>query len=442
MELYESLGIDITDINGRLLADINEAFFPGMAETLFPEVKKSAQIIDFSDEVPELPNSYNFNPSIAWLKDNFYLVSYRQFVRYPELGSVEEYSPTLDPQHPWLGGDRSTTWWNRLNGEDNTGFFIGQLIEDDTGDDFNFSFVKRLKLPIVCKGDDGTKCDLYHLEGVDTRIARLGVNKYLISYNVWADGRFKILARTGYIRDSKLYLGKENDVCPQISQPTEKNWSFWTYKGDVYFSYGLSPRHTVYKVNIDDDSVRCVPSVVKESGNYYEALERYYNRVLGDDKYVFVSVTTPAIQNPEGNYVGVGHIKYKTTVLRDTPGAREGNIYRFYNQTQGLDRHPVYDYLMFFYEFDPENGRLVSVSDAFIPSETTYSLSFPSGITMYNGKYVIVTYGDHDSQCKMIIFPSETVRKLLARKNPNELGFYMMPEKCFDKTGICSDILK
>ena len=55
----------------------------------------------------------NFNPSIAHLGDDVYLVVFRSYRRY----SIDQTQIMgKESNHPWLGGPGSETWWTYESG--------------------------------------------------------------------------------------------------------------------------------------------------------------------------------------------------------------------------------------------------------------------------------------------------------------------------------------
>ena len=111
----------------------------------------------------------------------------------------------------------------------------------------------------------------------------------------------------------------------------------------------------------------------------------------------------------------------------------------------------TYDYLMFIYEFDPRTGKLISISDMFIPEDSEYVLAFPSGIT-YVGNSLAISYGDHDSRSKLLIIRDGVLNKILkpvitTRNNiiktplPDDINFLIFPRRCVAKDGLCKLIL-
>ena len=92
-------------------------------------MEEISKTIDFTNLTFESdPGVHCFNPSIAHWKGNLFLCCYRAFVRYPnQQKSTKLLDPEVNPNHPWLGGDQSVTWWNTVLGGDGTGFCILQI---------------------------------------------------------------------------------------------------------------------------------------------------------------------------------------------------------------------------------------------------------------------------------------------------------------------------
>ena len=194
-------------------------------------------IVDFTDIIPESKNTYNFNPSVANWKENLYLCSYRSFNRYKEFPFNPKYANEhlTDPNHPWLGGPGSTTWWNNdINGKDSTSFFIMKLQNSKA---FNVKALNDGK-SIYFKNDK--KRTYKFLNGVDARLLHLKDNFFIVSYNTLIQNKnfkiknnqncenkcFLIATQLLYLNPDTLsleILGQENIMCPQISNKTEKN---------------------------------------------------------------------------------------------------------------------------------------------------------------------------------------------------------------------------
>ena len=104
----------------------------------------------------------------------------------------------------------------------------------------------------------------------------------------------------------QILLHPEVILCPQISNPIEKNWSFWKRDGNLKFSYGLDPRHEVFDLALDpNDTLRCtgIHQVVQSA--FIGQFKQYYRNKI------HISVTTPAVPyHGDELYIGVGHVKY------------------------------------------------------------------------------------------------------------------------------------
>jgi hypothetical protein len=415
-----------------------------------------SEIIDFSSIVPEQRNVYSFNPSIARWKDNIYLCAYRSFIRYKDVDS-KRYDPLFDPNHPWLGGNNSTTWWRTIDGKDQTCFFLMKI-------DVEISDVKSLNNgQSLYDATNNKLTNFTGINGVDARLLHLTGDYFLLSYNTNFRNELQIKAgncksgcfiiATRLIRlNAQGFLGLygENILCPQISNQTEKNWSFWVYNKNVFFSYGLSPSHEFYNVqiNFSTGAMRCVPMPTTDVLSYYGNLEKVYNSG-SKDKFFHISVTTPALPFGNERYIGVGHVKYKNQeeyirLVRTSPLAN------FYSQTKTFKRHPIYDYLMFIYEFNPITGQVTRVSDMFLPGDTEYILAFPSGLEFTPNGDIIISYGDHDSSCKFITIRRDIVNKILKPvgvinnvllPQAKDLYFFSFPQTCIDRNGLCQLIL-
>lgn len=349
-----------------------------------------SEIIDFSSIVPEKTNVYSFNPSIARWKDNIYLCAYRSFVRYKDVNS-KRFDPLFDPNHPWLGGNNSKTWWRTIDGKDQTCFFLMKIYDRKISDVKSLNNGKS-----IYDIKTGSLTNLTGINGVDARLLHLTGDYFLLSYNTnfrselqiktgdCRSGCFIIATRLIKLNDQgSLGLFDENILCPQISHQTEKNWSFWIYNKNVFFSYGLSPSHEFYslQINFSNGAMQCIPRPTIDSLGYYGTLEKIYNS-NSKEKFFHISVTTPALPFDSGRYIGVGHVKYKNQeefirLVRTSPLAS------FYSQTKTFKRHPIYDYLMFIYEFNPATGQVTRVSDMFLPSDTEYIFSIPFRFGIY-----------------------------------------------------------
>jgi len=399
---------------------------------------KISKTVDFTKLIKEKENSYTFNPSIALWKDNMYLCCYRNFIRYETVNNKNyNFNPLLDPNHPWLGGEKAFTFWNTVDGSDGTGFFImeyndSQILNvkslNDGNSIYEAIYNDKTKDFVI------NKTNYVKLNAVDSRLVHLQNDYFLLTYNKYIknrnlklknitceDGCFIIAARILKLENNgNLILYKENILCPNISNKIEKNWSFWTYSpGKLFFSYGISSKHNIYAASIfpETGDVGCFPIPIVENIGYYGELEKFYNSFFEEKNFLFISVSTPSILNNNGKLIGVGHVKYKNNanMIQKTKGTP---LEKFYNQTRNFKRHPVYDYLMFIYEFDKETAAITRITDMFLPKNTDYILSFPSGLS-YNSNNTIISYGDHDSLCKLLVIKNDFIESIL---KPVQIG--------------------
>ncbi len=403
--------------------------------------------IDFSDILPEPPYAYTFNPSVAHWKEDLYLCVYRVFTRnFPAENAYRKnlLNPMQDPNHPWLSTPKSC-WWNPRC-----------LPLEDPGYDITKLIILKIRDGVinVVKGD---YFENNSFPGVDARILALGENKFIISYNsiTLANKAGKVGIYTNIVeilsrsRDEKIEfnLYSTTQLCDEISQKIEKNWSFWTFpegdKRQLYFSYNLAPTHEVFKASIEPEflgaAVKCIPERMTSLKSYFGFLESCYNHAGSfetHNKFFYISVTTPALPFRKSNnlqtYIGVGHLKIKWRERKNFPP--ESPLYVFYNTIAAkYKHHPVYDYFMFIYEFDPVTFDILRITDFFIPNvpeKTGYLLAFPSGLCFdaLNSDNVMIFYGDHDSYCKMISFTTKQVDDML--KNDVSSGLENLINGC------------
>jgi len=401
-----------------------------------------SKIINFTDKLNEKENTYCFNPSIAHWKNDLYLVCYRRFVRFPDSEKDDEKLENENKRnHPWLKGSE---WASR--GSDKTGFCIMKIAND------NIELYKPLNdgKSITYNDETYKPIDEKYMEGHDARLIKVYDNTFLISYNLpffnsniqlkngdCENGCILIVTRTIDInRKEILELGDESIFCQQISNTIEKNWSFFNYKNNLFFSYGLTPKHIIYNMMMTFEGGICFPdNKLEDDHNYFGNYEKETNLLK-------ISVSTPAIQNIENQrYIGVGHVKYEN---------KNGDIKQIemplkdflINKEKNYKRHYKYDYFMFIYEFEPKTGEITRISDMFIPEDSEYLLVFPSGLIFIEDK-LCMFYGVHDSNCKSMIIKHDIVSKLLKKPRDvnsfhiDEINFFTFPTKCYKKSDIC-----
>jgi len=387
------------------------------------------ETINFTKVLNEKPNIYLFNPSISHLKDDLYLCVYRKYVRYPKINQKgDDYDYTKDklsdPNHPWLGGNHSSTWWQSGYGGDSSKIVLLQI--------------KQERVQLVREYED--------MYGVDARLLKISENDegsyFILSYNHWLKDENQIIknnvtCKNGcmLIAAKIIFISNTHDItykdevflCPEISNTTEKNWSFWVYGNKLRFSYGLYPDHDVYNMHIENCKIECDNKIMSDPVYMFQSLRRYYNNKL------HISVTTPAIEFVNKYFIGVGHVKWDYNNLNEFP--EHSYLVKYTNNMlkNGKTNHPSLMYLMFFYIFCPITGTVVCISNMFSPRSHS-SLCFPSGLSKTNSDNYIVSYGDSDASCNYFIISCTQIIKMLHEVptnkqqtyNPQNINFVML----------------
>lgn len=391
---------------------------------------KSVDITDFIHKA--LPvNSFPFNPCIAHVTGDTFLLAVRSFTG--KMGELipEERNNSKNAQHPWF-----TKW----KGEEDATYIF----------------------PIVLVGESvqPLRQDLYPLKiaGQDTRIFRFcqtGTEiAYILTYNKAYNNRSDLLIKGGDTCDDYCYvidwsylvldvntleyahIPASVPLCLNISNQVEKNWSLWTFKDThLMLSYSLTPAHTAFSFELQGISTNEIraSSLCKmltqrppQQGDFLHRLEEYH------DKQLFVSLSTPSyLVAEQGVYQAVGHMKVKIDYLRRAP---KGGLKKFKKFARSPLLHPTYVYFMFIYQFKllenvvfPDepvenishaievapsqriNVELTKVSPAFIV-ETDYLLNFPAGqVILEETGETLISYGNGDRESRILRLSREQV---------------------------------
>ena len=342
-------------------------------------------------------NGVMFNPSIAWIRDNFYLLTVRNFRRYRDIKMgnklPEEYhpDPIFNPQHPWLGGIKSETWWA------------------STEEDGNVSEVYVVEL---AANEIMNVQHLFTLDAGDIRPHRISETEYkLIGYDLRYFGPEHILAdgtdcfynscTSIIVTDVHVYrsagkwehkiINTHDAPCLAISNRTEKHWSLFKYNSILYYSYMLTPRHTIVNANTCEKTV-CPGS------NFLRSLELYYPGSA-------ISLSSQIIEFESGRYLSMGHFKIPFSLLD-----AEGDITPF--QRWLYERGSLetcfyvhtHVYFAFFYVFEAPTLEVVYLSPSFmVTGFEPYPLCFPAGLA-YNPltEMLVVSYSECDTASKLV----------------------------------------
>ncbi len=183
--------------------------------------------MDFTDLIHKkyMRNSFLFNPSIAWVEGDLYLISVRSFLRTAR--QRVDHNPDLihNRNSPWRGGGKSDRWWWTTNpsGEDMTYFALFEI--------------KGNKIQKIRDFD-------LQIDGSDARVFRDSSNRFIVTYNVFIDWDTNITLKDGrscneedwcmLMQQSILSLSKDHTqltkidtsdpaLCLNISADFEKN---------------------------------------------------------------------------------------------------------------------------------------------------------------------------------------------------------------------------
>ena len=330
-----------------------------------------------------LSKNVNFNPSIAHIVDDLFLISFYTWRRknrpVPSTHQLE--GSIKDPYHQYYGGRNSSTWW-RPDKFWGTGFIVAKINN-------------RAIRPIF---DAGYNNDCYDMKLAATASGVYGTSNcgnikiYIHNISFEFDEDTSIIQVHG-MHDKGIKLCKEY-------QEEEKNWSIYTFNDKLYISQWLVPYHTVFEKTKNG----CIQhSSYDFTGNFtlFYHIEKFYK------KQVLFSLSTPAI--PYDNLrMAVGHVKIMGDKVPKNTVA-----YDFVQND--LLKQPVDNtsYLMFIYVFNPTTLDIIKVSPGFYPPEMTHGVVFASGLTQHEEDYII-SYGEGDAKMKFLFLNHYAIDRLLA----------------------------
>jgi len=378
-----------------------------------------------------LRNKYNrydvlFNPSIAWIEDNDYLVTVRGW----------KYDRKIEPDtNPDLNKNRSHPWYYRWEGGSNRIYFY--IIEIKINEEKGYYEIRK-------KQDFDVIID----DGEDARIFKVNRNEYYITYTVWIENDKDVIIKDGETCENKYcaiiemstlslkkYDGgyelvikkKDAGLCWNLSESTEKNWSLWNYENHNLLLYKLIP-FEVFDFTSKDITEGCFKSASSNVQDFLHNLRMYY------DEFICVSLSTPSYPfGDDGRYLTAGHIKCE----RNSYTKGNKNLAKFvdkyvnekYIHYQGLI------YFTFFIEFKPHydkdenlNVHITRISNSFmIDGFQPYSIDFASGLTHNKiDNLWWLSYGTADAYAKIFPFNNRMINDLLREYDslePNEYEF-------------------
>jgi hypothetical protein len=387
-------------------------------------------------------NSFVFNPSMARIKKDKYLMSVRSY-RY------KFDVPLAEENHPWY-----TNWSGQ---EDMTYIFPAIYNENE------FKCLNGENWPLEIKGVDAR---IFYFMRVDDK------NIYIITYNTTFRGYKELILKGGNPCDDYCtviawgmlfldintleytYNPGQSPLCLNISNPVEKNWSLWKLKYDnlihLIVSYSLVPQHNAFsfrlnsiennKIIADTDCIMVTP-FNKTDNNLFNLMEEYFNNEL------YISLSTPSYLVNDYIYQSVGHVKVKINYLKKLVSQGDNSKLAKFSKKHLIkdDRiiyHPTYIYFMFIFRFKVvlpgeqkrqeivkfnsssdihltgTNKRItadiVSVSPAFVldTDDYNYFLNFPSGMVL-NKNNTLITYGNGDRTSNILSISNEDIEEFL-----------------------------
>lgn len=357
-------------------------------------------------------NYYCFNPGLAHYKEDLYVCVYR---------SIEYNLPKI--HHPWQ------IWNAHYRLFSNAQTVIDRKYRSNTGsshcipfhsttdltisDELDSTSLAILSIVNDCVSVVDVVCNIFGSEmNQDTRIMKVDNNRFLLTYNVFVIQRSLKLIVQKYryltIVDDTLQLSVEEEMFSN-RKAVEKNCTF-DLRGNII--YQIYPQFSI--LNKNGHFI-----VQKECIHFKPMVDHYGNN------NVLISGGTPPIAY-RNHYLALGHLKVRYKEIEQTPP-----FSYFYHliKTKNLQLQGTFIYFCFFYEFN-EQYEITRVSQPFIPESNLYTmqyaLAFPMGI-VYQKDQIIVSYGEGDCRCKLLMLPEIQLERLLV--NQLDLGFYLLTNK-------------
>lgn len=365
---------------------------------------KNINITEFIRNVLPM-DSFSFNPSIAQVTGDTFLITVHSFAGKIGLPIPDERNNHKNTQHPW-----NVKW----KGEENATYVF----------------------PAVLVGESlqPLRQDIYPLkiDALDTRIFRFyqtGTEiSYILTYN---NNEWSYLVVDINTLEYSHIQGRES-LCLNQDQ---KNCSLLSIERDETIDLLLSCSfHTVFSIVLQDiengyiHASSMLTQQPKSQGDFLEALEKYHNHQL------FFSFSTPSYRIANTDlYQGVGYIKVKLDYLRRSP---KGHLKKFKKWTNSPLLHDMYVYFMFIYQFkfkhNIENGsqsiELIKMSHPFIVNRE-YLLNFPAGQIILETGETIISYGNGDREAYLLRLSYSEVNEMvipIEDLSPAKLNFIFL----------------
>lgn len=389
-------------------------------------------------------NMYVFNPSLAHLSEDTFLLVYR-VIHYDLHADVDV--------HPWKMWCDATRLISKYRPDmiRNGRVVTPCKYRRELGADACVAFDGEL---CVVRKDavemDGTGACLLHIHE-DASRPRVAIGSMLSSVFrdemnqdcrvQWNAGRL-MLTYNGFIRHDEgvqacmltrdvyfharshsMYVSSERYCCngyvSRFGKRTEKNWSY------VCDEEARTPRY-VYSL------AGSVALLDVNSGHMWHTCSRILNDIHTTfGRSLLLSLGTPT-QRWRSGWLSVGHAKLeygRATSPRAVQFVRD--LKRRYGA--GMRMHGKYVYLMFAILLD-DGMTLTHMSNAFIPTDRAdthlpYSLVFPCGLHVSGNDSIIVSYGEGDTRSKLLFLSATELQRLLipaAKLTAENYDFYVM----------------
>jgi hypothetical protein len=376
-------------------------------------MKLVTSIIDFTSALNPKVGEYIFNPSISSVFKNLYLCSYRVF--------KNKYN-----KHPW-----DCNWIEDVE-YDETRFCLLEINQDNSVRvDYHYDLILKYQ--------------------VDCRIIKKSMKKYfaIVSAKLRQEvniGDDNLLSITGNpninckdqdcmvqlfyeltLSDKKtLTRNAPSILCKNLSSSMEKNWSGWIDQDNLFITYGFSHGpskkwlvHTpvIDFINLKPNPARPITCNILNVDNNV-VLDFVHIESLFES--IPFSLSTPAIKSKLGNHwIGIGHIKINKNKSYTFPCIQK--FIQSITQTCS-EHHPSFYYACFFYTFVKttiDTYRIIGVSKMFLFYPCDYSVIFPCGVDYLNND-LIVSYGDGDRSCKLVIIDEASIEWISSIKTCEE----------------------
>lgn len=249
-----------------------------------------------------------------------------------------------------------------------------------------------------------------------------------VIYNVFSHEGVSLRCRDLKLGSKLLELSSERFLFSHIYRNVEKHCSYEGTKNIIQYSLG-------------DHFCRIVSGqITKTKCRLFDSLFAKYGK-----ENVLISLATPSISYRGQKRLACGHAKifYRRIVP----------CFDFltHMDTKEIKPHGKYIYFAFFYEF--QNETITRISPLFIPtinqSHLPYLLFMPIGLTRFPGanttntsNNIILSAGEGDVRCKLLVLREDEVEKLLESSHPpcflteqmfiNHIGYFDHKWNCGD----------